>query len=558
MAFEYTPVDFSEVRSVEIQAERPGTRRTGSSDSSTTLTKEQRRKRQLVEYKSDAFDAFEEEIEFLHSLITSDPQPEEALDALGLPDYITCANCNNLREGSGNSEDYCHGAGRTIPDDGPRPPSFCSPDLWSSYGMSPSREVIVALDDSIVEYLSEGYEERAEQQRETYEQRREQAIEEGNFDSGYVTGDIDEMVDTELEYVQSNARGILGRIINGDDWESARPKVLEYAWAKHIHDEINDEFYPNTAEAYLRAMDSPFKSEVNPGEGGREFEQNVRDLLSDAGFPLGPRVFHITEQDGNSWKEMDFNTQLDDRSAVVEAYTYSGGRDKERQLADYCRLYELATGETPHAIHLSQHTNMAVTGDLLQTLIEMPAPDCAVDDHSVVTNSSPRENQYVTVQDSESFETVEPGYQEGSYQHSDVEVYDVPPEALEAEERAVSLFEACGFTVRTPLVLQRQFRNTYYPLPPVVRLASGGETVWVALRSEHRPDRSRDEVDGSLVWHGMWSCRQAMQGLLGTQNVTAVTLLDDSDDQSQLTPWAFYTFLSVEDRDDESGLTEFL
>lgn len=106
-------------------------------------------------------------------------------------------------------------------------------------------------------------------ERERYKERRQEAIEKGRDNSWYVENDLEDMPTSEEEYVSYELSKILVPLLDPTStYRSFRNKALEWAWMGHLSDSpIRQEFYPQTAEAYLRSMDSPVAKELKSGEG---------------------------------------------------------------------------------------------------------------------------------------------------------------------------------------------------------------------------------------------------------------------------------------------------
>jgi len=358
MSFDYNEVGFGEVESVRL-VEGDVSPKTKDTDRwSGDLSKEQKRKSQLVELLSDDFDKFHSLLDKLIGCYHSYGRRRELVsETLGVPDYVNCGNCLAKAE-SANGNPICKEAevnedGETlykiIPDIESVPP-FCSRDM--RYVNFPEH-LVELVDDELQSIAECGFEEYAEKQREKYRERREEAKRDGREHSNYVTKDISDLVTSREEYTARELNKLVRGLFDPRDFDDFRKSALRVAWLLHLDDALQEDYHPQRAEAYLRVMDSRHQSNTLPGQGGDVFEEEVRDYLRSLGFPMFDRVFKI-EGCETSHKEMDIYTKLPwGEPAIFEVFTTGAHSEKHKQLKQYGRLLELADGVDPVQILMS-------------------------------------------------------------------------------------------------------------------------------------------------------------------------------------------------------------
>lgn len=421
MSFGYNGINFDNLESVALTDGDISPKVSHSNTENESLSSEQKRKMQLVELLNEEFERFHN---FLDDLIMSyhghGRRRELVTDALGIPDYARCENCVNLEE-SANGNPICMATGheedgetlyKIIPDV-ETIPSFCSADMRH---LSFPEEYLEDVDEWLLEIAESEYEEKVDERRETYEERREQAIEEGREQSEYVTKDIDELIQSKAEYTARELDRLLRSLIDPSDYGRYRRSAIRIAWLRHLDHKLQEDYYLQRAEAYLRALDSRHKSDSLPGEGGDQFEKEVREWLQSWGLPMYECVFEL-EGVSASHKEMDIHTELPtgDR-AIFEVFTSGAHSDKDKQLSDYGKLLELAEGVTAKEILLSdwglskQRIDKEFLFDLLTTEVDS---DDGVKPPGELhgRNDSYKEYEFLGLADSLSYSEFKPNYQ---------------------------------------------------------------------------------------------------------------------------------------------------
>ena len=351
MTFEYKPVT-GQIQSVELIDEQISTSNHEHTGLSADLTKEQRRKKSLVQYMEDSFESFEQTFS---NLLQVKKRPW-LLDVEGIPgDTVKCANCEQCVE-SVSGEPICKASktreedGETlykvIPDDD-EVAAFCPTDHQQ---FRYPKDRVGELPEQFYENLAVGYDQYIAERKEKYDGR--------NW-----SGDLDDYLKTEAEYVASELR--LGSLMN----QSNRTTALLIAWKKHLEHKLQNEFDVQRAEAYLRIMESEYKRKP-PGAGGDEFEHDIRQFIKELDWPLYDNTFKIETPRGSKKKEMDIHTELPSGRAIIEVYTYRGGRDKTQQLKDYIRLYEQSCHTSPVAFFITKDRFNTITEELLNELLD--------------------------------------------------------------------------------------------------------------------------------------------------------------------------------------------
>jgi hypothetical protein len=350
MSFEYNPVDLDALEGVRL-VEGEISPKTNEPGSSSTTSKEQERKQQLVDLLKDDFEAFEACLDELMAAYRGYGRRNEFLsETLGAPDYINCSNCNHLHKEDGTAiclESGVEKDGKTLYNIVDRPdtlPSFCDRDMRA---ISFPEDRVDEVDDRLLEYAREGYEEYAAERREVYKQRREQAREDGKTNSWYLESDLSDMVPSEEEYTANELTKLLRHLYDPRDREKFRRAAIRAAWILQLDDVLQEEYYPQRAEAYLRALSSPYQNEAGPGAGGDAFEKEVKEYLSERGFPLYNTLFELDGVSAN-YKEMDVHTDFPsgDR-AIFEVFTAWSHGSKDVQLRQYAKLLQRAEGVEP-------------------------------------------------------------------------------------------------------------------------------------------------------------------------------------------------------------------
>lgn len=145
----------------------------------------------------------------------------------------------------------------------------------------------------------------------------------------------------------------------GDRSEEEQEKAaLKYAYYQvwGVDGPVDTErhpFNPNREWAMLRALgsDSIDDGAGDLGKGGKAFEETVRqNVFSSGEFPDLDTVFRIETGVGEvTYKEMDLHTRVDETPIIAELFTQRLVSKKADQLADYERLYRMATGFEPRS-----------------------------------------------------------------------------------------------------------------------------------------------------------------------------------------------------------------
>lgn len=349
MSFEYNEIDFDDLQSAELVEGDISPKTSHMDGSSGDLTKEQKRKKQLVRLLEDDFDTFhslfDELIACYHSF---ESKNEHISDTLGVPDYVNCENCRHM-EKSENGNPICLEAdevqdGNTvykiIPDT-ESIPRFCPEEMRR---VKFPKDQIDEVNDKLLSIAKDGYSDYYDEKEETYKERREQAIEEGREHSNYVTEDISDWIVSKAEYTAWELDKLVGGLFDPRDFDAFRQSALQVAWLLHLDDTLEEDYHTQRVEAYLRAMDSPHQSDALPGQGGDEFEKAVRDYLDSLGFPMLDRVFELEGVAANR-KEMDIHTEFPwGERAIIEVFTRGAHSGKDKQLAQYTKLLKRAEG----------------------------------------------------------------------------------------------------------------------------------------------------------------------------------------------------------------------
>ena len=192
MSFGYNEVDIEDIESVQLASGDISPNACEIDGSSGNLTSEQKRKVQMVDFLEDDFNRFHSLLDDLIACYHSFGRRNEFLsETLDIPDYVKCRNCSRLRETADGTlicletEEQKDGDTlyKTIRDP-ESVPSYCSPGMrWLGFPEDRLDEV----NNELLSIAEAGYEQYANDQRERYEERREEALEDGRQSSKYVT-----------------------------------------------------------------------------------------------------------------------------------------------------------------------------------------------------------------------------------------------------------------------------------------------------------------------------------------------------------------------------------
>lgn len=142
----------------------------------------------------------------------------------------------------------------------------------------------------------------------------------------------------------------------GENGSSEQEKAaLKFAYYQvwGLHGPVDTEEYafnPAREREMLRSLGSDAVDGTGDlGEGGKVFEELVKhNVFSNDEIPDLDRVFRIELNSGETtYKEMDIHTRVDETPIIAELFTQRFTSKKAEQLADYERLYRLATGIEP-------------------------------------------------------------------------------------------------------------------------------------------------------------------------------------------------------------------
>jgi hypothetical protein len=139
----------------------------------------------------------------------------------------------------------------------------------------------------------------------------------------------------------------------------------------------DEDYYYQRAEALLRDINADVAQDAGPGSGGRRFEHEAIDELSDRFQLRDETVFKITfDEDAApfaysdfvddpsepTFKEADAIIEGDIGPIVVDFFTQRSPKAKRRQVYNYAELYEKATGIEPLAWGITDEAR----GELLE------------------------------------------------------------------------------------------------------------------------------------------------------------------------------------------------
>jgi len=489
MAFEYNEVDIDGLESVRLTPGEISPNTCDMDGSTGDLTSEQKRKSQMVDLLEDDFDSFHSLLDDLIACYHSFGRRNEFVsETLGVPDYVKCRNCSNLGE-STDGNPICLATGEEkdgetlykIIQNTESVPSFCSHDIRF---LDFPEDRLAEVNDELLSIAEDGYEQYAKDQREQYEERREEALEDGRENSNYVTEEVSEFVTTREEYAARELDKLVSSLFDPWDSDDYRRSAIRVAWLLHLDDVLQEEFYPQRAEAYLRAMDSPHQSETLPGQGGDEFEQDVREYLQALDFPMFDRVFQL-EGVSAKRKEMDIHTELPwgDR-AIFEVFTSGAHSGKHKQLGQYAELLNLAEDIEPVQILLTDGylSNQTIEQELLFNLLES---DIHVP-NDLEPPSEPRESsgrddlEYLGNADALSYSEFEPGFE--------------PVKASQkAESQLVAKLRGMGYEPTLPVY---RYRSQYGFCGPTIEIGDGSEKVSLTLFANREP-AWKDDTEGA-------------------------------------------------------------
>lgn len=487
MSFEYNEVDFSELESVRLVHGEVSPKTKDTDGRSGDLSKEQKRKSQLVDLLSDDFDKFHSLFDKLIGCYYSYGRRRELVsETLGVPDYVNCENCHSRAE-SPDGNPICKEAeikedGETlykiIPDT-ESVPSFCSRDMrWVNF----PEHLVELVDDELRSIAEGGFEEYAEEQREKYRERREEAKRDGREHSDYVTEDISDLVTSREEYTARELNKLVRGLFDPRDFDDFRKSALRVAWLLHLDDVLQEDYHPQRAEAYLRVMDSPHQSNTLPGEGGDVFEQEVRDYLRSLGFPMLNRVFKIEGCEA-SHKEMDIYTELPwGEHAIFEVFTSGAHSEKHKQLNQYGRLLELAESIDAVQILMSDGhlSKQRLDRDLLYNLLSTQM-DSVGDIEPPGGFNNPFPNDEVQLL----------GHAESLSYHQYEPDFEPVEESKRRESRIIAKLRGMGYDPTLPVF---KHRRNYGYCGPTITIGEGERSISLTLYS-HRESPWKDVED---------------------------------------------------------------
>lgn len=546
MSFEYNAVNFDKVESVRLTGGEISPKASTSDEGSDSLTSEQKRKRQLVRLLENDFEEFHD---FLDELIVSyrgvGRQREFVSEMLGVPEYEQCKNCVNLGE-SKEGEPICMKTRHkeegqtlynTIPDI-ESIPRFCSRDMRD---MRFPEDRLDEVADWLVRVAERGYEPWVENRREEYKERRQQAIEEGREHSKYVTEDIDDLIQSKKEYTARGLDKLVRSLFHPHGYEDYRRSAMRLAWLYHLDDVLQEEYYHQRGEAYLRALDSPHRSEKTPGEGGDEFEQECREWLQSWGFPMLDRVFELEGVRANH-KEMDIHTEFPTGERVIfEVFTRGAHSNKHQQLSDYGRLLELAEGVEAVQILLSDYSlsRQVVSEGLLYRLLSLDVeqnPERQPPGRAHNPSFPNREHDLLGTADSLSYSGYEPDHEPRD-------------SSQESESKITAKLRSSGYEPTFPVYNRC---GKYGFCGPTIELGEGENRLSLTFHSDRdqpwNDDGSRNKrmyknanrerydwiMDGTRGWHSALSeIKECPVGIVEVKDTT----------QSSLHPLVFHRLL---------------
>lgn len=329
MSFSYNPIDVGAVERVQV------TESSASRTSDQQPTQEQKRKQQLIRLLADDFGAFAETFEKLLMARHTEEPRDIILNILGIPEYKACENCDNLR--SGVCYMYVDEGGERVDITTPQPqPGWCETEEWSF-------NFPTHLLDDVADHvpLPDAYDYK-------------QDLENRDWGEGVDKPTYKQWLASEVDRRFLRLVRVLDR---GGDRDAFRGYAIRAAWFLHLDDVVNEDYHRLRAEAYLREMGHRASRDAKIGEGGVEFEEEVREMFQAVGFPLYPRNFSIETKTGRRRKEMDIHTEIGEYPLIAEVYTQRADHEKATQLENYGELYEVATGEVPLLMRITDSTH---------------------------------------------------------------------------------------------------------------------------------------------------------------------------------------------------------
>lgn len=470
MSFEYNEVDLDDLQFIKLVEGNISPKTNGVGGSSDDLTKEQKRKKQLVQLLDGDFEEFHSLLDELIACYHSFGRRNEFLsETLGVPDYIKCENCSNKGQ-SKNGKPICLETGeekdgdtlyKIIPDTD-SVPSFCSRKM--RYVSFPE-DRLDEVNDELLSIAEEGYSDYTDEKEETYKERREKALEEDREYSDYVTEDISDLIISKDEYTARELDKLIRGIFDPCDFEDFRRSALRIAWLFHLDDVLQEDYYPQRAEAYLRVMDSPHRSDTLPGQGGDEFEQDVREYLESLGFPMFDRVFELEGVDAKR-KEMDVHTKFPwGERVIIEVFTSGAHSGKDKQLRQYAELLKQAEGIDAAQLMVTDGylSHQTVGLELLINLLNSN-PDMCSDiglPGSEPSTSEMDDVEYLGNADGLCYEEFGPDF-------------EPVKESKEVESQLIAKLRGLGYEPSLPVY---RCRKQYGFCGPTVELGKGGDEI---------------------------------------------------------------------------------
>jgi len=539
--FDYNTIDTSKVKDVEIVSGQISQTNQNSTGSSDQLTQEQKRKQSLVEYLSEDFKQFHDLFdELIASYRSYGRRNEFVAETIGVPDYSKCRNCSRLGESpDGNSICLSSGIekdGKTlykIIENEDSIPSFCSTDMRT---FEFPENLLDEVNREIRNIAEDGYEEYVTEQRETHKRRREEMIERGREDSEYVTKDLDAFVKSRTKYVAGELTKLTRSLFDPRDLDDFRTSALHLAWMLCLDDILQEDYYSQRAEAYLRTLDSEHQTNTAPGAGGDKFEEDVRDFIREIGWPIRDRLFRIDGNTKAQKKEMDIHTEIAGEPTIIEVYTTGSHGSKREQVSDYQELYKIATGNTARPVHLTDsYANYQLSIEFLRTLLNLSPVD---------VDAIPGEHrQFETEMDRFTPEKIGEA-SDYTYEFQDFS-YSPPDDCISLEQSVERMFESRGLNVTKPYSESEMWT---YAVGPTVTLDSdiGLDTIAFhggrdeKTETDKKPAKHTNDVVAAAANWPSW-----LSSVMDKQRVTAVRVAD-RDIQNILSPRLLYSLLQFQ------------
>lgn len=506
----------------------------------------------MVKFKQTEFAAFEDEIgRLLRYDALSDPHEIAAgiSDVLDIPNPYRCENCEHYYESDG--ERYCTGYYIETDEGGQDAPIYTDAPIpeWCEEEVREIEVPTTILDhvlDHIVDHFAAGYEEYRKDRIHNYARREREKLANGHTTSWYVTAGVDEWVRSKKRYTTDQVLKILRSFFEPRSIEYSeglsRPRILEWAWRRHLAPTLNQEYYAQRAEAYLRALDSEYSVDTTPGTGGVEFEEDVREFMDALGFPLYARVFKFQESGSGttSVKEADIITELSGKPTIIEVYTSGSHSDKDQQLSDYGYLYAEATGTEPLLLHLTDAPLWGyVTPYMLRLLLEhSPVPPVEAP------------GEYNDRRDSDRFDYSLEGFAStNSYsEYGPNSEYELPQEAQSVEEWVFEYLSRLGFEPKRPVIHRERLWSFIGPTIELDLTDGPYHIVFIGDRGDDwrvRIDDSNAALLPDMIQIGPGT--EWETGLRETMGVDQLSFIEViPGDQSMLTPRLFHLLLSLE------------